>query len=148
MTTRPSPTRSAPTTTRAAPPPDTVTARTTAVAGLVFLLLVVSFGSLTSSSPAATDSRLEVWDYVAAHHERLQLAAALYGLAMAAALLWLAGLYAVLRSAEDGRPWLATAALAGGVLSAAGTLTGALALGVTATRYADLGPAGARVFWT
>ena len=148
MTTGTSPTMSTPTTSSRRRVDRTWT-RATAVGGLVFFLLVIGwFGSLTSGSPAATDSRLEVWNYVVDHHDRLQLAAALYSLAMAAALLWLSGLYGVLRSAEDGRPRLATAALAGGVLAAAGTLTGALVLGVTATRFADLGPAGVRVFWT
>jgi hypothetical protein len=115
---------------------------------LVFFGLFIAFGSLTSNSPAATDTRQEIFTYLAQHHDRLQLAAGLYGLAMPAALLFLAGLYAALTSAEGGRPRVAVAALAGGVLAAAATVTGALVLGTTATRFLDLGPAGTRVFWT
>lgn len=122
--------------------------RTAAVGGLVFFGLLMGFGSATSGSPAATDSRREVFDYVVRHHDRLQLAAALYALAMAAALVFASGLYAVLRDAWGGRSGPAVAALSGGVLAAAATLTGALVLGTTATRYADLGPAGTRVAWT
>ena len=122
-------------------------ARVTAVGGLVFFGLFVAFCVLTSNTPAATDTRQEVFSYLAKHHDRLQLAAALYGLAMLAALLFLSGLFATLRKAE-GRPRLAVAALAGGIVAAAATITGALVLGTTAARFLDLGPTGARVFWT
>ena len=124
-----------------------MSARVTAVGGLVFFGLIVAFIVLTSNTPAATDTRQEVFSYLAKHHDRLQLAAALYGLAMLAALLFLSGLFATLRKAE-GRPRLAVAALAGGIVAAAATITGALVLGTTAARFLDLGPTGARVFWT
>jgi hypothetical protein len=122
--------------------------RAAAVGGLAFFGLFIAFASLTSNTPAATDTRQEVFDYLVQHHDRLQLAAALYGLAMPAALLFLSGLFAALRSAEGGRPRMATAAQSGGILAAAATVTGALVLGTTATRFLDLGPAGTRVFWT
>jgi hypothetical protein len=85
-------------------------ARVTAVGGLVFFGLFIAFGALTSNTPAATDTRQEVFRYLARHHDRLQLAAALYGLAMLAALVFLSGLFATLRKAE-GRARLAVAAL-------------------------------------
>jgi len=123
-------------------------ARFAAMGGLLFFGLIVAFGSLTSNMPAATGSRQEIFSYVTQHNERLQVAAALYALAMAAALVFLSGLFDALRKAEGGRPHLAMTAFAGGVLAAAATVTGALVLGTTATRVSDLGPAGARVFWT
>ena len=116
--------------------------------GVLCFGLLMGFGSLLSNSPAPTDTRQQVWTYLAQHHDRLQLAAVLYALAMPAALLFLAGLFGALRIAEGGRSRLAVATVAGGVLAAAMTVTGALVLGVTATRYADMGPAQARVFWT
>lgn len=122
--------------------------RVTALGGLVFFGLLMVFAALTSNSPAATDTRQEFFDYVTLHHDRLQWAAVLYGLAMPAALLFLSGLFAALRKAEGGRARLAVAAMAGGVLAAAATLTGALVLGTVATRFLDLGPDGTRVFWT
>jgi hypothetical protein len=72
----------------------------------------------------------------------------LWALAMPAALLFLSGLFRALRKAEGGASGLAVAALSGGILAAASTLTGALFLGTAAARYVDLGPAGARVFST
>jgi hypothetical protein len=122
--------------------------RVTALGGLVFFGLVMAFAALTSNSPAAADTRPEFFNYVAQHHDRLQWAAVLYGLAMPAALLFSSGLFAALRKAEGGRARLAVAALGGGVLAAAATVTGALVLGTTATRFLDLGPDGTRVFWT
>lgn len=127
--------------------PGAMWARVTAVGGVVFFALFLGFAALTSNTPSATDSRREVFSYLTQHHDRLQLAAALYGLAMTAALLFLAGLFAVLRKAER-QPRLAVAALAGGILAAAATVTGALVLGTTATRFLDLGPAAVRAFWT
>lgn len=124
------------------------TVRIAAVGGAVFFALIIAFASLFTNTPSVTDTRGEVFGYFAQHHDRLQLAAALYGLAMPAALLFLSGLYRVLRAAEAGTTRLATAALGGGILAAASTVVGALVLGTTATRYADLGPAGTRVFWT
>lgn len=122
--------------------------RATALGGLVCFALVIVFASLTSDSPAGTDTRQEFFTYVVGHQDRLQWAAVVYGLAMPAALLFLTGLFAALRRAEGGRARLAVAALAGGVLAAAATLTGALVLGTVATRFLDLGPSGTRVLWT
>lgn len=125
-----------------------VSVRLAALAGAVFFALVVIYGTLTSGSPSATDFGPEIFSYVARHQGRLQMAAALIGLAAPAALLWLSGHFRALTRAEGGTPALAMAALGGGVLAAASMVTGALILGTTATRITDLGPAGARVGWT
>ncbi len=122
--------------------------RLAALGGAIFFVLVVVSTSLTSGSPSATDSGQEIFDDLAQHHGRYQVGAVLMGLAMSAVLLWLSGLFRALRKAEGGTPALALAALAGGVLAAAGTVTGALVEGTTATRINDLGPTGARVWWT
>jgi hypothetical protein len=119
-----------------------------ALGGVVFFVLVVVSGSLTSGSPSATDSGREIFDYLVQHQGRYQVGAVLMGLAMSAVLLWLSGLFRAVRKAEGGTPGLALAALAGGVLAAASTVTGALIEGTTATRINDLGPADARVWWT
>jgi hypothetical protein len=75
-----------------------MSARVTAVGGSVFFALIVAFAALTSNTPAATDTRQEVFSYLAQHHDRLQLAAALYGLAMLAAFV----LVRTIRDAEEG----------------------------------------------
>lgn len=126
----------------------TTSVRLAAVGGLLFFVLVVAFGTLTSNSPSATASGQEIVDYVLDHQTRLQTAAALYGLAMPAALLWLSGLFRALGKAEGGTSALAVAALGGGVLTAASSVTGALVLGTTATRIEEIGAAGAAIWWT
>jgi hypothetical protein len=128
--------------------PGSVSVRLTALGGAVFFALFVAFASLTSGTPSATDSARDTFNYLSAHDGRLQLAAVLYGLAMPAALLFLSGLLRALREVEGGKAGLAVAALGGGVLAAASTVIGALTMGVTATRIADIGPASARVWWT
>ena len=128
--------------------PGSVSVRLAALGGAVFFALFVAFASLTSGTPNASDSARETFNYLSAHDGRLQLAAVLYGLAMPAALLFLSGLFRALREAEGGKAGLAVTALGGGVLAAASTVTGALILGVTATRIVDIGPADARLWWT
>jgi hypothetical protein len=128
--------------------PGSTSVRLAALGGAVFFALFLAFAVLTSNTPNASDSARETFTYVAAHDGRLQLAAALFGLAMPAALLFLSGLFRALREAEGGRAGLAAAALGGGVLAAAATVVGALVLGVTATRITEIGVAGARVWWS
>lgn len=128
--------------------PGSASVRLTAVGGAVFFALFLAFAGLTSGTPSVTDSARQTFDSLEAHDGRLKLAAVLLGLAMPAALLFLSGLFRALREAEDGKAGLAVAALGGGVLAAAGTVTGALIMGATATRIADIGPAGARLWWT
>jgi hypothetical protein len=128
--------------------PGSVSVRLTALGGAVFFALFLAFAILTNGTPSVTDSSRETFNYLSAHDGRLQLAAVCYGLAMPAALLFLSGLFRALREAEGGKAGLAVAALGGGVLAAASTVTGALILGVTATRIVDIGPASARLWWT
>lgn len=129
-------------------PTGTTSVRVAALGGVIFFALVIAFASLTSGMPAATEARQEIFDYVAGHDGRLQLAAALLGLAMPAALLLLSGLFRALRTSEGGIAGVSLVAFGGGVLTATATATGALILGTTANRIADLGPGDARVWWT
>lgn len=128
--------------------PGFMSARLAALGGAVFFALFLTFAVLTSGTPSATDSRQDTFNYLSAHHGRLQFAAALLGLAMPAALLYLSGLYRALRKAEGGTAALAVAGLGGGVLAVASTVTGALIMGTTAARITDIGPASARLWWT
>ena len=128
--------------------PGSASVRLAALGGATFFALFLAFASLTRGTPSVTDSGRDTFNYIAAHDGRLQLAAALLGLAMPAALLAVSGLFRALREAEGGKAGLAIAALGGGVLAAAGTVLGALILGTTATRIAEIGPGGARIWWT
>lgn len=128
--------------------PGSMSVRLAALGGAVFFALFITFASLTKGTPSITDSGRDTYNNLSAHEGRLQLAAVLFGLAMPAALLALSGLFRALREAEGGRAGLAVAALCGGVLAAAGTVTGALLMGVTATRITEIGPADAHLWWS
>jgi hypothetical protein len=128
--------------------PGAMSVRLAALAGAIFFALMVIQANLRSGAPSASDSGQKIFDYVADHAGRLQLSAVLLGLAMSAALVWLSGLYRTVRRAEGGTPAVAVTALAGGVLTAASTVIGALIVGTMAVRIDDLDPAGARVWWT
>jgi hypothetical protein len=119
------------------------TVRAAAGAGAVFFGLVVVNSNLQSGAPAISDSRRETFAFLAAHQDRVQISAVLWGFAMCAALVSLSGLLPALRGAA-----FAPTALAGGVLAAASMLTAALLEGTIAARLEDLGAAGARVVWT
>ena len=128
--------------------PGAFSVRVAALAGAIFFALFIIFAALTSGTPSITASGQDTFNYISAHHGRLQLAAVVMGLAMPAALVFVSGLFRALRKAEGGIAGVAVAALAGGVLAAAATVTGALIMGVSASRITDLGPAGAHVWWT
>lgn len=128
--------------------PGSLSVRLAALGGAIFFALFIAFASLTSGTPSITDSGQDTYNNLLAHDSRLQLAAVLFGLAMPAGLLALSGVFRALREAEGGRPGLAIAALGGGVLAAASTVTGALIMGVTATRITEIGPANAHLWWT
>jgi hypothetical protein len=128
--------------------PGTMSGRVAALAGAVSFVLILISATMLSNAPSATDSGQKILRYLALHHGRLQLGAVLTALAMATALVWAAGLSRALRRAEGGTPVLALAAFGGGVLAAASTVTWALIEGTMATRFGDLGPAGARILWT
>ena len=128
--------------------PGTTSVRLAAVAGVVFFALFLAFAALTSGTPSIAASGQDTFSYLSAHHERLQLAAVVMGLAMPAALFFVSGLFRALRKAEGGIASGAVAALSGGVLAAAASVTGALIVGITANRITEIGPPGAHIWWT
>ncbi len=131
--------------------------RTGALAGLAFFVVVsVITGMLLPDSPYPSDSGQKIFSYLAGHQGRLQASAVLAGLAGVAVLVWASGVFRAMRIVEDETsgleagetPGTALAALGGGVLTAASAAMVAIIAGATGTRLDDLGPAGARVFWT
>jgi len=122
--------------------------RLAAVAGVVFVILIVVQGPvLNGNSPKLTDSTQTVFNYFNAHHSRIKLSAALYAAAMSAILFWLPGLYGTLRRAM-GNAGLALAAAAGTVLAAAMSVATAAIEATLACQVGELGPSLARVFYT
>ena len=101
-----------------------------------------------NNAPSATESSQKIFSYLALHQGQLQASAVLAALAASAVLVWVSALFRAFRSVEGRTTGPALAAFGGGVLTAASTVTLALIGGTTATRLDDLGPAGARVFWT
>ena len=129
--------------------PGTMSGRVAALAGAIsFVLIAISSSALNPIPNPITASGQKILSYLALHHGQLQLSAALTALAVSTELVWAAGLYRALRRAEGGTPGLAMAAFGGAVLTLASTLALAVIEGTVATRFHDLGPAGARVFWT
>jgi tripartite-type tricarboxylate transporter receptor subunit TctC len=61
------------------------------LAGAVFFVLSIIFAALTSGAPSITASGQDTFNYISAHHGRLQLAAVVMGLAMPAALVFASG---------------------------------------------------------
>lgn len=128
--------------------PGLAAVRAAAAGGFVFFALILVNSQFRTGAPSATDPGQEILGYISRHQGRFQLAAVALGFAMPAALLWLSGLFRLLRNAEGGRPALAFAALGGGVLAAASTVTGALIEGATAARIGDLSADGAQFWWS
>jgi hypothetical protein len=122
--------------------------RVSALAGLVFFALMLVHAGLRNGAPAASDSGQEIYDHVVENAGRYQLSAVALGLAMAAVLVWLPAPFGALRRAEGGSTGAAMVAVAGGVLAAAGAVMMALIEGTLATTIEDIGPAGARTWWT
>jgi hypothetical protein len=89
-----------------------------------------------------------VTGYFGRHQDELQLGAVALGLAMPAALVWLAGLIHALGRVAGERTIAPLAALGGGILAAASSVMTALIQGTTAVRFADLGAGGTRFGWT
>jgi hypothetical protein len=128
---------------------DAKTVRLCALAGLVFVVLIVVAGPvLQSGSPSLTDSSAKMYHFMATHVGKLKASGALSGFAVAAVLVWLAAHFSALRKAEGGHAGFAPAALAGGILAAASTVVGGAVLGVAALRIHDLTAVEARFFWT
>jgi hypothetical protein len=128
---------------------DRLWVRLAAVAGVVFVILIIVQGPvLDANPPTLSDSAQKVFAYFSAHHARIKLSAAFYALAMSAVLFWIPALYGVLRRAMSGFGGLAIGAAAGTVLAAAMTVSTAAIEATLACRVGELGPTLARVLYT
>jgi hypothetical protein len=109
------------------------------------VLLIVSF-LFTGSPPGFHDSAAEVKSFVEDNHDELQASVA-FGFAALAAFLWFLGsVFLRLRAAEPFAR-LSAAALAGGVVLAAGGLVGTAAEGAATYHAAALGPDSVLALW-
>jgi hypothetical protein len=115
---------------------------------VAFGVLGIVASQFQGSRPSLDDSSQEIFTYIRDNQGDLQASAALFGLAMAAALFWAWGLFNALRKADNGNPGLAVVAVAGGALAAAMTIMSSALLATTALRINDLDPADARISFT
>ena len=122
--------------------------RLTALAGVLFVVLIIVQGPVLTPSLKVTDSAQKIFNSIRSHQTDFKASAALYGLAMSAVLIWAAGLFRVLRKAEGGAAGLAASALGGVALAAAMSVVAAATEATTALRINDLGPGGARFYYT
>jgi hypothetical protein len=127
---------------------DKAVVRLTALAGVLFVLLIIVQGPVLTPSLKVTDSAQKIFNSIKNHQGNIRASAALYGLAMSAVLIWVAGLFRALRKAEGGAASLAAAALGGVALAAAMSVVTAATEATTALRIHDLGPSGARFYYT
>lgn len=121
--------------------------RVATAAGVAFAALIVVAGPILSrSTPPLSASGQTIFDFVSAHHSRLQLSAGLGALAMAVLIVWLSALFGVLRQVAGAYPGLAVSAVAGGVLAASTGVASAALKAATAAEIDEIGPGSARVF--
>src|SRR6266508_1632494 len=119
-----------------------------AAAGLVFVILVLIASFLPGESPPAIDdSAREIAKYFHGHSGAIQAGAFLSGLAGIAFLWFLGSLWSRIRRPEETRR-LATIAAGGGVVTLGLALVSFAINSTTALRFRELGPLGARFFWT
>jgi len=117
--------------------------------GCFFAALIIVAGPvLSGSSPTLSASGQTIFDFVSAHRSHLKISAALAALAMTFFLLWLSGLFGLLRQATGGYPTPAVAAVAGGVLAASTGLGSAAVKAALACQIGEIGPGSARSVYT
>jgi hypothetical protein len=118
-----------------------------AAAGVLFVILVVVATFIPGSPPKIDDSPVKVARYFVNHDGAIKAGAFLSGLAAVPFLWFLGSLWSRLRRPDDTRR-LATIAAGGGVATISLVLVGFAMNSTTALRIRELGPSGAKFFWT
>jgi len=118
-----------------------------AAAGVLFVILVVVSSFIAGQPPAIDDSALEVTKYFRDHDTAIKVGAFLSGLGAVPFLWFIGSLWSRLRRPEETRR-LATIAAGGGVVTLGLALVSFAINSTTALRFRELGPLGARFFWT
>jgi hypothetical protein len=128
---------------------ETKSVRLAALAGLAFFVLVIVSGPvLQSNTPNITDSATKIFNYYKNHAGNIKASAVVLSFGVAFVLVWLSGLWRMLRKAEGGTPGLTATAVAGAVIATALTITSSAINATAALQASNLGPSGTRVFYT
>jgi hypothetical protein len=118
-----------------------------AAAGVLFVVLVAVSAFIAGSPPKPDDTPKKIALYFLDHEGAIKAGAFISGLATVAFLWFLGSLWSTLRRPEDTRR-LATIAAGGGVATVSLVLVGFAMNSTTALRIRELGPSGAKFFYT
>jgi hypothetical protein len=113
-----------------------------AVAGLIFVVLVLISAFIAGTPPQPTDAPRKIHEFYRDHERALKASVFLSGLGAAAFLWFIASLWSRLR-----RRRLATVAAGGGVATIGFALVSAAITSTTALRIGDLTPKQAKFFY-
>jgi hypothetical protein len=118
-----------------------------ALAGVVFLLLVLVGGFIGGAPPAPDDSAREIREYFVDHDSALKTAGYLAGLSVFPFLIFLASLWSRVRSAGAETRRLATIVAGGGVIAAGLATVGTSVTTSTAIRINEISPSAAKFYY-
>jgi hypothetical protein len=122
--------------------------RYAALGGIWFVVLTIIGTFLPGAPPSPTDSGKKLFDYFNDHAGGIQVAQYLSGLGAIGLLWWFGSLWRRMTAAEAGRPRMAVVALAGLVFAGVLALASGAITSLAAMRIDDLGPGGAKVFYS
>jgi hypothetical protein len=115
-----------------------------ALAGVVFVVLVLLGAFIPGSPPAPDDSAREIHEFFVGNDDGLKIAGYLNGLAIFPFLVFLGSLWSRVRGGEDETRRLATMVAGGGVVAVAVAAVGTVVTTATAVRIAQITPREAR----
>jgi hypothetical protein len=122
--------------------------RSLALAGIVFVVLMLIAAFLPGSPPKPNDSAAKIVKFVTDKNDQLRWAGFVGALASIVLLGWLGAVWRMLRGAEGGAPRMAVgAALGAGMAAALFNAGGVLMSTVAIVGAPDIGPSGTRFFY-
>jgi hypothetical protein len=119
-----------------------------AIGGFVFVVLALVGALVAGAPPQTSDSAHKIAKYFSDHDRAIRTGSFLSVIGTLFLLWWVGSLWTRLRRAEGGAPRLTVVAALGTVLGAAGALASFATTSAIDFRLAQLGPNGAKVFYT
>ncbi len=119
-----------------------------AFGGIVFVVLAVVSSFIAGQPPESTDRGVEILEYLDDNDGAIRVGAYLSALAIFPLLWWAGSLWSTLRRAEGGAPRLTVVAGLGLAVAAGGAGVSFAITSMMALRQNELGPGGAKVFYS